>query len=297
MYLRCMSRYLFLLSFLFGWICSSAQDEFQWWDNIHNWQGQGPREFSIVLSPKFMGPNALTPQRALSGKINPSTLEQGMYAHLATGDLTSNLFSRLQVSLFDDLVAFESFIVPIEYYRMTDEVRDKRRALDRDGQGIAGGDFYFNSLIQILKDRPKGPDLLLRFGFKTASGTNLDAARYTDTPGYHFDLSAGWQLNEEFRWATSIGFMAWQTFSAVNPQDDAFTYASRLDYTQGKWLLNLNMRGYVGYLNNGDRPLLLQLESERALSDCLKVYLNLQQGIWDYPFTSVGVGLRYIPEI
>ena len=291
-----------ILTFLI--LCTSAlvwgQEDLQWWDNIHNWEGNGPREHSLIESSEYFGPNALPPLQALNGLIpQEGNFDFSALGHFAKGDLTLNNYVKVQIPLAKGLVAFNTWLVPIEYYQTDTVIRDKRRALERDGRGIAGGDFYFTSLIQVIKDHEKLPNIIFRMGFKTASGTNQKAARYTETPGYYFDVTAGKDLkNSAFSYSLGAGFYAWQTYSAVNPQDDAFSYAVRLDYKGLKSiLLQSNLRGYLGYRNNGDRPMIAQLGAEISLSKQMQGIIKVQHGIFDYPFTSAELGISYRPAL
>ena len=67
--------------------------------------------------------------------------------------------------------------------------RDVRAARKRSAEGIEGGDFYFSTLIQLVKNHQKIPDILLSLNFKTSSGTGLENARFTDASAYFFDVS------------------------------------------------------------------------------------------------------------
>ncbi len=66
----------------------------------------------------------------------------------------------------------------------------ERRVRYLDGKGTANGDFYFSTIIQLLK-KEKLPEVALRMACRTASGNNLGSARYTDAPGYFLDISLG----------------------------------------------------------------------------------------------------------
>jgi hypothetical protein len=54
----------------------------------------------------------------------------------------------------------------------------------------AQGDIYANINFQIFNKWRKYIHLALRAGFRYPTSSSVDAARFTDAPGYHFDVSA-----------------------------------------------------------------------------------------------------------
>ena len=108
------------------------------------------------------------------------------------------------------------------------------------------------------------PDALLRFATKTASGNMLEGARYTDSPGYYFDLSMSKSIAKTerafFRPFGMIGFYTWQTNDEENLQNDALLYAAGIDYMRDDWSWSASWSGYSGYKNERDRPMQLNFE-------------------------------------
>ena len=158
--------------------------------------------------------------------------------------------------------------VAFERYAFSEEIRDERIARDKDGEGTAIGDFYFSTLIQVSKNR-KFPNTLFRFAAKTASGNQLEAARYTDSPGYFFDLSFSKQFGNsitgELRPFGLAGFYSWQTNDEQNLQNDALMYAIGADFLKKGWLFSASWSGYSGYKNRRDRPMQLNFNLEKTL--------------------------------
>jgi hypothetical protein len=124
-------------------------------------------------------------------------------------------------------------------------------------KGYAIGDFYFSTLIQLSKDR-KFPNTMLRLATKTASGNQLEGARYTDSPGYFFDLSFSKELAKTesgmFRPFGLAGFYTWQTNDELNLQNDAFLYALGADYERNSMMFSASWSGYSGYKTNATNP-------------------------------------------
>jgi len=99
---------------------------------------------------------------------------------------------------------------------------------------------------------------------KTASGNNLAAARYSDSPGYFFDLSFSKNLingrNIDLTPFGLTGFYSWQTNDELRLQNDAFMYAAGCDIASKNWQASASLSGYSGYKNERDRPMQLNFE-------------------------------------
>lgn len=278
-------------------VCS--QEDFSWWDQIHQWDGVTPWYNYLKFSPQYLGPNALPIPDLQNGRVaGKASFEVAADAHFSEGDKTQNAFMKLYYPVVHERIALEGYVVPVEHYKMDTITRDQRAARDRDGEGTAGGDIYFGTIVQLVKDK-KFPDLSLRISLRTASGTNVSAARYTDAPGYFFDLSFGKEypskknsLNK-IRWYGMLGFYSWQTNSGDHRQDDAVLYGAGFDFTFSKIIISPSLAGYYGYINNDDRPVVARLhlikESENFSYGCL-----LQKGWNDYPYNSVRLLFRYM---
>lgn len=275
-------------------VVADAQDEgFSWWNELHGWEPGMPswRTF-LTISPGYLGPNSLPVPEVKKGILSSQKeIELAGNVHFREGDPTQNLSGRFYYPLADNKIAIEIYGVPLEHYNMSNEVRDERAARDRDGQGIAVGDLYFSTLIQLWRDR-KFPDALLRMAGKTASGGRLDAARYADSPGYFFDFSFSKKYTTKNGSAilpfASFGFYSWQTNDDENLQNDAYMYSIGLDVSKGKWNLSNSLAGYSGYKKEKDKPQVYNLELKKEFKrDALR--LQFTYGIRDWTYKTITI--------
>ncbi|MDD4756029.1 MAG: hypothetical protein PHG29_08100 [Prolixibacteraceae bacterium] len=263
-------------------------EDYTWWNETHGWKPGDPgwRNW-LKISPGFMGPNALPVPSVKKGIIEEaSNIEITASSHFHRGDPTQDFSGRIFIPFADNKIAVEMYGVIIEHYSFTTEIRDERFARDRDGKGTAMGDFYFSTLIQIFKNR-KFPNTLLRLATKTASGNNLKAARYTDSPGYFFDLSFSknytTQNNFKLKPFGLAGFYSWQTNDELRLQNDALMYAAGCDIAKRNWQASGSLSGYSGYKNERDRPMQLNFElAKDFINKSVKLYYIHGLRSWDY---------------
>jgi len=251
----------FVLLFISILFCNKTycqNDDYAWWVQKHNWDGVSGYSKYMTTTPAYMGPNALPVPQIKSGLINNKLeFELSLENHFSKGDNTSDLFAKLSVPLAK-IVTVETYLVPIEYYKLDTLTRDERAARDYNCEGIAGGDFYFGTIIQIVKDHEKIPNIALGINFKTASGTTHRNARYTDAPGYFFDLSFGkvYKKNKtDINLYGMIGFYSWQIYRGDYSQNDAFLFGAGIDLSFKNIIFSNSCGGYAGYIGNGDKPL------------------------------------------
>jgi hypothetical protein len=286
-------RLLFIL-FLGTFIHVTGQDtntDYSWWNELHGWEVGDPgwRNW-MQIAPGYLGANAL-PVPDVKRGVMDTTLEVEVTAsnHFSAGDPTQDISGRLFIPFAKNRIAIEMYGVVFEHYAFTTEVRDERFARDKDGKGTAIGDFYFSTLIQVIKDR-KFPNTLFRFASKTASGNQLEAARYTDSPGYFFDLSFSKDLGDKkagmFRPFGLFGFYSWQTNDELNLQNDAFMYALGTDYLKNNNMFSVSWSGYTGYKNERDRPMQLNLEYRK---DFIKKAIRVRylHGLRDWEYKTI----------
>lgn len=273
-----------------------AQD-FEWWNNKHNWDGTTHWSRYIITSPKFLGPNALPVPEIKNGKISEDfNLKMAFERHSSQGDKTSNLFSNIFIPIQKNKVGLNIFVVPIEYYNLDTITRDERRARQRDAKGFAHGDIYFGTHIQVLEKHDFLPDILLNIAFRTASGSKLSDARYTDTPGYYFDVSAGksYSINNSFiesvRPHLMMGFYVWQTYLTDYFQNDAFLYGIGVDLNFENFSISNAFGGYNGYINNGDNPNVYRFTLSSKLISRINYEIRFQQGFTDFKYSTLRVG-------
>jgi len=279
-------RFLFLLLPVVG---LSQDDTWNWWNDIHHWKpGMPGWRNMMLLSPGYLGPNALPVPEMKQGLISGKPeLETTLSAHFRSGDPTQDFSARIYYPVAGGKMAFEAYGVLLEKYGYSEAIRNERISRDKDGKGVVPGDFWFATLIQLVRNR-KFPDTILRLACKTASGDAF-AARYTDTPGYFFDFTS----SESFEWAggtlrpiASFGFYSWQTYNEATPQNDAWLYGAGISFLRKTWRCSGYFSGYSGYLKLKDKPQLLTLETIRELGDhALKV--QLLHGIRDWKYTTL----------
>ncbi len=281
---RCL---LFILTcFFVGSI--HAQEDWSWWNETHGWEPGMPgwRSF-LIISPGYLGPNALPVPSLTKGVLETGksfTLSADF--HFRSGDPTQNMAGRFYYP-FSDRIAIELYGVLVEYYSMSDEVRDERAARDRDGRGLATGDLYFSTLVQLVKGEAF-PNTVLRMTGKTASGRRYDAARYTDSPGYYFDLSFSKEIPfQGNQWQglpfASLGFYSWQTNDMDNLQNDAFLYGGGMELSNEKWTFTNSLSGYSGYKNERDKPMVYTLTVKRELKKNA-IQFQYMYGIRDWQY-------------
>jgi len=268
------NRFSFLLFLLFSLNVNaqSTDEDYTWWNELHGWEEGDPgwRNWTKI-TPGFLGPNAIPIPEVKRGFLNPKTeIELTTSSHFLKGDPTQDISGRLFVPFAQSKIAVELYGVIYEHFAFSEDIRNERYARIEDGKGFASGDLYFSTLIQLSKDR-KFPNTLLRMACKTASGNQLEGARYTDSPGYFFDLSFSKNLGQSETWIFRpfglAGFYSWQTNDELNLQNDAFLYALGADYERNSLVLTASWSGYSGYKNEHDKPMQLNFEFRKDYSN------------------------------
>lgn len=271
-------------------------DDWAWWNERHNWQ-PGMRDWRglMHITPGYLGPNALPVPDVKKGVVPTGTnFELGLDFHFRKGDPTQDLFAKYYRSFADNKIAIELYGVVLEHYAMSDSIRDERIARDFDGKGTAIGDFYFSTLIQLIKEK-KFPDTMLRLAGRTASGGKLEGARYSDSPGYFLDLSfskeyAGINEKMSFRPFASGGFYSWQTNDDLNLQNDALMYGVGADLKWSRWSFSNSLSGYSGYKKERDRPMVYTFDLNRAFNKHT-VRIQYIYGLRDWNYQTIKLSL------
>lgn len=270
---------------------SYGQKDYTWWNELHGWETGDPgwRNW-MIMSPGYFGPNALPVPEVKRGFLSDKTeFEITASNHFHSGDPTQDISGRVYIPFAKGKIAVEVYGVLFEYYNYTEEIRNERISRDEDGEGVAIGDLYFSTQIQLVRDR-KFPNTMFRFTAKTASGSNLDAARYTDTPGYFIDLSFSRDFgNKEqlvFRPYAMLGFYAWHTNDEENLQNDALLYGLGTDFEKNNWRFVSSWSGYYGYKGDGDRPMQLNFELRKDYNK--KAFrIQYQHGLQDWMYRTI----------
>lgn len=276
---------------------SFAQKDYSWWNNQHNWDGTTHWSRYIILSPAYMGPNALPIPEVKNGLISQNaTLNVSVDYHHSKGDQTQNAFLQFFTPLFSNRVGLNVTWVPYEIYETDTITRDLRRDRERSGNGGSPGDIYFSTFIQLVEDHDFLPEMVLSMNFKTASGGGLSSARHTDAPAYFFDLSTGksiplgGNLFKTIRPHLMFGFYVWQTFRQDYYQNDALLYGGGVDLKGEKLEITNAIGGYYGYINDGDRPMVYRFDVKLKPKGLLNYSLRFQQGLNDFEFSTFRLG-------
>lgn len=283
---------------------------FQHWNELVGWDGQTDWRKYFILSPAYFGPNALPVPELKSGLIqNESFFEYSINHHFSVDGPTSNVFVKFYKS-FEGRVSVEAFMVPLEYYKLTEEARDKRLARSPDPKGFAVGDLYFGTNIQLIKSKDRFPDLTLGLYGKTTSGSKIEDARFTDTPGHYFDLSFGknFRHHSALRWYGSLGFYSFQTNLNQYLQNDAIIYGTGIQLNNARLCVDAQLTGYFGYIGlkelvvvstsktqyiyDGDQPLVFRINIKKSYHNN-DLIASTQIGLHDFPYQSITFGFRY----
>ena len=292
-------RILLIKMVLLSMHSMQGQTDYSWWNEIHNWDGVTHWSKYLVISPERMGPNALPVPISTKGRvIEEDRLWISTNGHWGTDNQnqTYDLFGQWDVNI-TKWIHFRLSMVMMEYYQTDTITRDYMVSRDYDSKGLGVGDLYFGVDIAMFKDHNFMPDMTLSINLKTASGNNFFAARFTDSPGYSFDIALGKHILQrdglEIRWFGNIGLFVWQTNREDYFQNDAILYGIGTQFIWNDLELSPSLTGYQGYIDDGDKPVLLRLEGEFLSSHALSYTLLMQYGLRDYPYFSTGLGLRY----
>jgi len=288
-----MQKFLFLLFLTIQSLSLQAQVDYQWWNKKHQWDGSTHWTQYMIISPGFLGPNALPVPVLYSARIpDQHHFEFGLENHYSTGDQTINLFAEYNFPLFTDRASFQISYRPIEFYRTDTVTRDSRRSRELEPSGYSLGDLYASTYIQLIRDHSFLPDLMVSANIRTASGTRLEAARHSDTPGYWFDATLGKRIEvkspifKSLSFYGKIGFYAFQTFKLNHYQNDAVLYGAGITVDLVKFRVQNQLNGYHGYLDNGDSPLVYRIIFETIEEKKINYRLIFQQGLHDYDYST-----------
>jgi hypothetical protein len=289
-----MLRNIFVLLFLHLAFISTAQqasNDMVWWNEQHGWEEGMPgwRNW-IKMSPGYLGPNALPVPELKRGLLSSNTeLELMASNHFHEGDPTQDISGKAYISFAGNRIALEAYGVIAERFAFSEEIRNERVSRIENGKGTTVGDFYFSTLVQIIRNR-NFPNTLLRFATKTASGGSLAGARYTDSPGYFFDLSFSKNFGDDtktvFRPLAMFGFYTWQTNDEENLQNDALLYGLGFDVQNEKNRYTASLTGYSGYKNRRDKPVQLNFEWRRDFKNTA-IRMQYQHGLRDWEYKTI----------
>ena len=249
-----------------------------------------------MVAPQWFGPNAFPVPEITDGRVKERlTVEAaGDYykGHLTAGqDNTYDFFLRAWIPLFSDRVNLSLWMPVVERWSYDASVREARHILSDPelDPGYGTGDVYVGLDIQLLTETARRPAILIRSVLKTASGNDFGYARNYDSPGYFFDITAGKGWGR-FRASATTGFLCWQT--GTGRQNDAVQYGLGAFYDGQIVNVAAQWGGYVGWERCGDAPMTARLRLGFDVGR-LEPFLQLQQGLRDYPFTQLRLGCAW----
>lgn len=288
-------RNLFFFTCCFIALQCPAQT-FDRWAQIVGWDGVTHWSRYMISMPAYQGPNSLPVPRLGNGSID-STISVAATGqlHFSPGDKTQNINIYASYCLVKDKISFDLAWVPYERYTMSQVTKEKRHVFSQFfNDKEAAGEIHLNTNIQLLNKWRKDIHLALRVGYRFPSGSGFGAARYTDGPGYYFDLSFGKIINHSpLKWIGMAGFYTWYIESTDHNQDDAFLFGTGLEWNKKSWKVQSYVAGYLGYLeNSGDKPVVFRTHLEKQFKSTT-ILLGFQKGLHDFDFTSVEFGGRY----
>jgi len=219
-------RSWFFSLFFFCLLKGNAQPFTQWAQTV-NWDGVSHWSKYMITQPAYQGPNSSPVPRMGNGSIdsNFSISATGTF-HFSKGDNTQNLSLYANYCLVKDIISFDAAWVPYEHFIMNQAVKEKRHVFSQFFYDTdASGELHLNTNIQVLNKWKKYIRLALRVGYRFPTGSGFGAARYTDGPGYYFDLSFGKSFNHSaLKWVGMLGFYSWHIESDKHKQKDAFRF-------------------------------------------------------------------------
>jgi len=252
---------------------------------------------TVNYSPAFFGPNA-NPVPEFSNATIPAftTLQFSGNYFFGFGDKTGSIAVLVEVPLLPECISLKVWVAAFEHYRVTQDVYDSRNMEGGTLSGMAGGDFYVQTRIRILREKKIAPSIILNSTLKTASGTNFKQRRYFDTPGYYFDVEIGKsfflknKILSEIRPVLNAGFLCWETTNSR--QNDAAMYGGKIILSNRLFDFENAVSGYRGWMKNGDKPLVFSSKLHFKQPK-FKVFAQYQYGIKDFPYHNIQAGVAF----
>ena len=268
----------------------------QWWSDLVGWDGISHWSEYQIYSPGYMGPNSLPVPSLSDGKVNnTSALTTAGQFHFSKGDNTQNIALYLNYNFMKDVISVDLFFIPVEFFQMSHTKKEERRVYYKyyDVKN-ATGDAYLNTNFRVLSEAKNKIDMAVRIGVKTASGGNSNPARFTDSPGYYFDVSVGklFGQSKKIRPYAMLGFYSWQTNQDRLPQNDALLYGLGVEYIGSQLSVKNEVAGYNGYKKNGDKPSVYRLIVSKSYARLI-LSMKYQHGLRDYDYKTFELGLGY----
>ena len=285
-----------LLGLVLAALPLQGQNDMAWWNAIHQWDGQTHWTKYMTIAPAYLGPNALpVPELRPASLPRQVTGMMALEGHFSPGDHTQDVYAELFCPI-GTKAGLRIYSAAVEHYVTDTVTRDLRASREKDARGVSFGDIYVSTEILLAQDREGWPDIMLGIHLRTASGDKLMAARHTDTPGYHFDLSfsksierAGRKLHT-FTPFAQAGFYVWQMLRNDLLQNDAPSYGLGCEARSDRLRLRAALGGYAGYLGDGDQPMVGRFDLWYTLQTGWAINFRFQEGIHDFPYRSLRAG-------
>lgn len=269
-----------------------------WWQDLHQYDPDKSWYQYMNYTSAFFGPNALPVPELFDGRVptkNKAELSTDVF--WGFGDQTQSLSTRLVYAIIPGRLSLSGWGVLAEHYRTTQAVRDVRASqVERGEETFLIGDLYLSTQLSLLQEKRMLPDLNLEVVLKTSSSKTSSSARYFDTPGYYFNLTAGKSLHfktgllDELRFVGNLGFLCYQLNQ--EHQNDAPLYGAKLLLTAGPWTVEGGWHGYSGWLDQGDKPMLLRGKLNYNTGSAT-LFMQYQHALRDYPFRRMQTGVCF----
>jgi hypothetical protein len=255
-----------------------------------------PARAEPLLVPGRMGYNALPALRnadpVIGDDIEVEVSAAAQASSLVAGrDAAATPYFRVTVP-FVETAALEVDGVPLELFQVSSRTQARLGAQRR--AGLTSGDIRVGARFLLWDERRLTPALGIQVVVKSTTGKGLDALRFTNAPGYVFDLLAGKNLftgrSIALRALAKIGFLAWQVGEGA--QDDAVDYGAtlRASFAHGAWLAT-ELRGYMGW-RKYDAPLVVGLAAGVSATRRLELRASVDHGLsQDAPPLDVRLGV------
>jgi hypothetical protein len=248
-----------------------------------------------LLVPGRMGFNALPALRNVDPAVGRDVEVELTAATQLSGvparDAAFTPYFRISVP-FREVAALELDGVPLELFRTSAATQARLEAGRREG--VAPGDLRPAARFLLVGEAGRRPAIGLRLAVKSTTGKDRRAFRFSNAPGYVFDVLAGKDLPRvggiELRALAKLGFFAWQV--AGGRQDDALHYGAtlRARFPSGV-SLSTELRGYAGWRVQ-DKPMVLGVTAGVPAARRLQVLAGVDGGLSrDAPPLEVRIGV------
>jgi hypothetical protein len=270
---------------------------YTWWENTVNWDGVTPWERYITFTPGFLGPNALPVPHITNGSIDSvNSIGISGNVYFSKEDHTQNISLYANYCLVKNKISFDVFWVPVEHFTMSHRLKGERHVFsDFYYQHYALGDVHLNTNIQLYNNEAKKIRSALRIGYRFAS-SEIGAARFTDAPGYYFDISfaKAFHAMPALKWIMMAGGYFWQADNIMrHRQDDAFLFGSGLEWNKKNIRIQTCVTGYLGwYYRLRDKPILFRAGIDKTMKKNTW-FFQFQQGLHNFNYSSVEMGMKF----